>query len=173
LTGDWNEEEGYFGLILGVRNWGHPGTRGRESNSGECRHLSFTHKAFSPEITVVPGGFMKARVVLAAFLCFALLSAVGIAAAQEYQSGKILKVEKQASQAPSGGTDAPMSTAATSYLISIQLDGKVYVCKYKVQTDQEISWIEGKDVQARVKGKAMFVKKLNGKEEKGSIVSTR
>jgi hypothetical protein len=114
---------------------------------------------------------MKVRVVLATFLCFALLFAVGAATAQEYQEGKILKVEKQASHASSGGTDAPMNAEATSYLISVQLGGKVYLCKYKAHPDREISWVEGKDVQARVSGKAMFVKKLNGKEERGTIVS--
>jgi len=52
----------------------------------------------------------------------------------------------------------------------VQLDDKIYVCQYKAEWD--LSWVEGKDVQARVKGKMIYVKKANGKEAKGSILST-
>jgi hypothetical protein len=115
---------------------------------------------------------MRAHVVLAVLLCLILLSAVGLsAAAHEYQAGKIVKVEKHASHTPSGGTDAPSQAKVATYDISIQIGDKVYVCRY--QADPElVSWVEGKDVQARVSGRVMYVKKANGKEAKGSIVST-
>ncbi|HLN97546.1 MAG TPA: hypothetical protein VK208_03600, partial [Pyrinomonadaceae bacterium] len=65
---------------------------------------------------------------------------------------------------------APLKAGVNSYRISVQLDDKIYVCQYKAEWD--LSWVEGKDVQARVKGKMIYVKKANGKEAKGSILST-
>jgi hypothetical protein len=115
---------------------------------------------------------MKLVIVCAASLCLVLFSAHGFAAAQEYQAGKIVKVEKQASHASSGGTDAALKAEAATYHISIQIGDKVYVCRYQTGPENDITWIEGKDVQARVRGKAMYVKKANGKEAKGSILST-
>lgn len=115
---------------------------------------------------------MKVRAVCAVLACLALLSGIGFAAAHEYQAGKIVKVEKQKSQASSGGTDAPSKAEVTTYHVSIKLGDKVYVCRYQADPEAELSWIEGKDVQARVSGKAMYVKRANGKEAKGSILST-
>jgi hypothetical protein len=115
---------------------------------------------------------MRAHVVLAVLLCLILLSALGLSAAHEYQAGKIVKVEKHASHPHSGGTDAPSQAAAATYHISIQVGDKVYVCRYQADPEAEISWIEGKAVQARVSGNVMYVKKANGKEAKGSILST-
>jgi len=112
---------------------------------------------------------MKVR---AAFLGLALLAGAAFASAHEYQAGRITKVEKQESRAPSGGTDAASKAEVATYHISIQLGGKLYVCQYKTDPDNEISWIEGKEVEARVSGKAMYVKKANGKEAKGPILST-
>jgi hypothetical protein len=115
---------------------------------------------------------MRVLSVYAVFLCLALLCGTGFAAAHEYQTGKIVKVEKQESRASSGGTDASAKAAVATYQVSIQLGDKVYVCRYQTDTDNDISWVEGKDVQARVSGKAVYVKKANGKEARGSILST-
>ena len=115
---------------------------------------------------------MRIRSVCTAFLCLALLSGVSFSAAPEYQAGKIVKVEKQGSRAPSGGTDAPAKAEVSTYRISIQLGDKIYVCQYKTDPDNELSWIEGREVQARVRGKAMYVRKASGKEAKGPILST-
>jgi len=110
--------------------------------------------------------------VCAVIACLALLSGIGFAAGHEYQAGKIVKVEKQQSHSSSGGTDAALKAEATTYHVSIQLGDKVYVVRYLADPDAELSWIEGRDVQARVSGKGMYVKKINGKEAKGSILST-
>jgi hypothetical protein len=114
---------------------------------------------------------MKVRVVGTVFLCLTLLSGIGFAA-HEYQAGKIIKVEKHQSPTASGGTDAPLNAEVETYNISIQLGEKVYTCRYQTHPGDDISWIEGKDVQARVGGKVMYVKKATGKEAKGSILST-
>lgn len=115
---------------------------------------------------------MKVRAICSVFLGLALVSGIGFAAAHEYQSGKIIRVEKQESHASSGGTDAPSKAEAATYQISIQLGDKVYVCRYQTDPEAEMSWIEGKAVEARVSGKAIYVKKVTGKEAKGSILST-
>ena len=115
---------------------------------------------------------MKSRTVCTVFFCVALLSAVNLAAAHQYQVGKIVKVEKPASHTPSGGTDAPLSAEVATYHISIQIGDKVYVCSYDAHSDQDLSWVEGKEVEARVKGKVIYVKKSTGKEAKGFILST-
>jgi len=116
---------------------------------------------------------MKVRAVCVIFSCLVLLTGVGFAAAQ-YQAGKIVKVEKHESHGPStqGGTDAPLTREVTTYHVSIKLGDKVYVCQYQTDPEIELSWIEGKDVEARVKGKAIYVKKATGKEARGSILST-
>jgi hypothetical protein len=114
---------------------------------------------------------MKFGVVCAAFLCLTLLSAPGFAAAHQYQAGKIVKVEKQESHSHSGGTDAAMVAEIASYHVSIQLGDKVYVCNYDTHSEHDISWVEGKDVEARVSGKVVYVKKANGKEANGAILS--
>jgi len=115
---------------------------------------------------------MKVRSVCVAFLGLALLSGVSFSAAPEYQAGKVVKVEKQESRPSSGGSDAPLKAEVATYRISIQLGDKIYVCQYKTDPDKELSWIEGNEVQVRVHGKAMYVKKASGKEAKGSILST-
>jgi hypothetical protein len=115
---------------------------------------------------------MKVRAVCSVFLGLVLLSAIAFAANHKYQAGKIVKVEKQESHASSGHTDAPLKAEVATYRVSIQLGDKVYVCRYQTDRDAEISWIEGKDVQARVSGKVMYVKRATGNEAKGSILST-
>jgi len=115
---------------------------------------------------------MKIRIVVVTLVSLTLLLAFSFAADPIYQAGKIVKVEKQASRPTSGGTDASLKAEVDTYRISIQLDDKIYVCQYKADSESNLTWVEGKDVQARVKGKTIFVKKANGKEAKGSIVST-
>jgi len=115
---------------------------------------------------------MKIRTIIATLVSLTLLSAFSFAAGPTYQAGKIVKVEKQASRPASGGTDASLKAEVATYRISIQLDDKIYVCQYKADSESDLTWLESKDVQARVKGKTIFVKKANGKEAKGSIVST-
>jgi hypothetical protein len=115
---------------------------------------------------------MRIRSVCAVVVSLAVLFGAGFAAAHEYQAGKIVKVEKRQSHGPSGGSDAPLTTEVVAYRISIQLGDKIYVCSYKTGPERDLSWTEGKDVEARVSGKVMYVKKANGKEAKGSILST-
>jgi hypothetical protein len=115
---------------------------------------------------------MKLRAICAVFVSLAVLSGVGFAAAHEYQVGKIVKVEKEHSRGSSGGTDPALTSDVTPYRISIRLGDNIYVCSYKTGPERDLSWTKGKEVEARVSGKAMYVKKANGKEAKGSILST-
>jgi hypothetical protein len=114
---------------------------------------------------------MKVRTVCTVLLCVALISGVGFATPRQYQSGKILKAEKEESHSHSGGTDAPLKEEVTTLKVSIQLGDKVYVCRYKTHLEDAGSWLEGKDVEARISGRTIYVRKANGKEANGAIVS--
>ena len=96
---------------------------------------------------------MKVRTVCTVFVCVAMMSGVGFATSRQYQSGKILKAE------------------VTTLHVFIQLGDKVYVCRYKTHFEEDGSWLEGKEVQARVSGRTMYVKKANGKEANAAILS--
>ena len=113
---------------------------------------------------------MKFRVVCSVFLCLTLVG-VGFGAGPEYQTGKVIKVEKQERSAPSGGSDAPKKGDVSSYHVSIQLGDKIYLCSFDTHSEHDPPWAEGKDVQARVSGKVIYVKKASG-EVKGPILST-
>ena len=90
---------------------------------------------------------MNTKIIFATVASLALLSAFAFAA-PTYHAGKITKVEKQESRTSSGGTDAPVKAEVDTYRISIQIDDKVYLCQYKADTESDLSWVEGKDVQA-------------------------
>ena len=48
----------------------------------------------------------------------------------------------------------------------------VYVCRYHVAAGQDISWLEDKEEQVRVKGKVMYIKRAAGEELKTTIRRT-
>jgi len=91
----------------------------------------------------------------------------------DFQSGKIVSVETIDSSASKGGTDAPTPPNLQKHDVSIELGGTIYVCRAETPKDFDLSWAQGKDVQARVKGKAMYVKRENGKVAKLSILRTK
>ena len=90
-----------------------------------------------------------------------------------YQAGKIMNVERlQSTGGGGGGTDATLKPETATYKISVQVNDTVYVVRYQAQGDQDLSWIQGKDVQVKVTGKKMYVKRVSGKDAKGSILSS-
>jgi hypothetical protein len=102
-----------------------------------------------------------------------LLARPAVAEQQQYQTGKIVKVERQQSSGSNTSSmDVPVKAETASYRISILLDGKTYVCLYRTDSERDLSWTEGKEVQARVKGKVMYAKTAGGKQVKGTIVSS-
>lgn len=105
------------------------------------------------------------------FVCMVLLVGIVFGAAHQYQNGKIVKVDTQQSTDPSGGPDAPLKAETATHRVSIQLGNTVYVCTYQTSAEPDLSWAVGKDVEARVRGKVIYVKKANGKEAKASILS--
>jgi len=88
-----------------------------------------------------------------------------------YEAGKIVKVEREPDTAGSGGTDAPSTSATATYKISVQVNDTVYLVRYQAQGGQDLSWIQGKDVQVRVSGKKMYVKRASGADAKAGIIS--
>ena len=108
-------------------------------------------------------------------VCVVCLPAFTQSQAQSYLAGTMVKVEQLPDKGAAGGTDAPMKSAVHDYNASIQVSDILYVCRYHSHSDQESSWIQllqGKDVQVRVKGKVMYIKRAAGKDEKAAIINT-
>jgi hypothetical protein len=119
----------------------------------------------------MPGGIMK-KYWLGYLLTFVVCVAV-LAQAQNtgYEAGKIINVERQPDTAGSGGTDAPSTSSTATYKISVLVNDTVYLVRYQAQSDQDLSWIQGKDVQIRISGKKMYVKRASGADAKAGIIS--
>jgi hypothetical protein len=47
------------------------------------------------------------------------------------------------------------------------------ICRAETPKDFDLNWAQGKDVQARVKDKTMYVKRENGKVANLSILRTK
>ena len=108
--------------------------------------------------------------VLMGVLC---LFAVAEAQSAGYQAGKIVNVEKlPGTSSGAYGSDAPLKPETATYKISVQVNDTVYVVRYQAQGEQDLSWIQGKDVQVKVAGKKMYVHRASGKDAKGSILSS-
>ena len=90
-----------------------------------------------------------------------------------YEAGKIVNVERlPGAGGGGGGTDAALKPETATYKISVQVNDTVYIVRYQAQGDQDLSWIQGKDVQVKIAGKKMYVKRVNGRDAKGSILSS-
>jgi hypothetical protein len=100
-------------------------------------------------------------------------TAVSSAQSTDFQTGKIVSVETIDSGAHTGGTDAHTAANRQKHNLSIELGGTVYVCRVETSKDYDLGWAEGREVQARVKGKTMDVKRENGKVVKLTILSTK
>jgi hypothetical protein len=104
--------------------------------------------------------------------CVVGLTALAQSQNAGYQAGKIVNVERLPSTGGGGGTDAALKPETATYKISVQVNDTVYVVRYQAQGDQDLSWIQGKDVQVKTSGKKMYVKRASGKDAKGSILSS-
>ena len=104
-----------------------------------------------------------------------LISTAAVSSAQstDFQTGKIVSVETIDSSAPTGGTDAPTGANRQKHKLSIEVGGTIYVCRVDTNKDYDLGWAQGREVQVRVKGKTMDVKRENGKVVKLSVLSTK
>jgi hypothetical protein len=107
--------------------------------------------------------------VAVSFLCIACLA---VLAAQEFQTGTIITVEKISSGAFASGTDAPIFTHQQPYKLSIQLNGSTYLCRADVAEDMDLEWVQGKEVPVRVTGRVLALKRANGIVVRLSILKT-
>lgn len=108
--------------------------------------------------------------MVALLICIAALSSAQNA---DFQTGKIVSVETIDSGAHTGGTDAPSAANRQKHNLSIELGGTIYLCGVESSKDYDLGWAQGKDVQVKVKGKTMDVKRENGKVVKLSILGTK
>jgi len=106
------------------------------------------------------------------YLLLWMLGLPALAQAQDtgYQAGKIVNVERQADTAVGGGTDTTLKAEEATYKISVQVKDTVYLVRHHAG-DQDLSWIQGKDVQVKVAGKKMYVKRASGTDAKAGILS--
>jgi hypothetical protein len=118
---------------------------------------------------------MKKLLVFALLLSLVASSALAFAQASDFQTGKVVAVDKVESAAPSGGgTDAPVPANKQRYNVRIQLGDMVYVCRVETIQESDLQeWAQGRDVQAKVQGKTMFVKRVTGRIVKFPIVSSK
>ena len=116
---------------------------------------------------------MKAAITLLVVVCI-VSSLTGTAQGSDYQTGKILAVEKLPAAASSmSGTDAPLTADVDRYNLSIQMGDTVYICRAKVPGWIDLDWIQGKEIQGKVDSKVMSIKRANGKVTKLSILSSK
>ena len=116
---------------------------------------------------------MKLRTLSVVVVLLSLLFAVQTSAQKDFQSGKIISVEKRAAESSSGHTDSPSRVAHDVYDVAIEVNGTVYKCVYRSHPDIDSSWAAGKDVQVRLSGsKAIYVKRASGHQEKLSITNS-
>ena len=116
---------------------------------------------------------MKAAITLLVVVCI-VCSLTGTAQSSDYQTEKILAVEKlPAAASPTSGTDAPLTADVDRDNLSIQMGDAVYICRAKVPGWIDLDWIQGKEIQGKVDSKVMSIKRANGKVTKLSIVSSK
>lgn len=117
---------------------------------------------------------MKSVRIVLLVACVALSPLLCNAQASDYQSGKIIAVEKlPAAHTANTGTDAPLSAETDRYDLTIQIGDTLYTCRAKTPAESHMDWVQGKDIQAKVSGKSMSVKRANGKTTKLAIVETK
>jgi hypothetical protein len=120
---------------------------------------------------------MKTWSLALALACLFCLPAIFQAqSSDDYQTGKIVAVEKLPSsggQSTGGGTDAPATSEVDRYNISIQLNHTIYICRGKMPGESNLDGAQGREVQVRPSGNVMYVKRTTGKTAKLSILGTK
>ena len=115
---------------------------------------------------------MKMCLIGCLLACAVCLPAFAQSKTEQYQTGQIISVDNLPRNSSVGGTDAPLKTDVLDHDVSIQVGDTVYICRYHAHSSQELSWLQGKQVQVRIKGKAMYVRSTAGMNAKVSIVRT-
>jgi len=114
---------------------------------------------------------MKGRVVIVVLFCFSIISLAHAADEAAFQPGKIVSIQKRTEAASPHNPDEIRPNVAT-YDVVIETGGRKYTCVYQTLEDLDPSWAKGKEGQVRVAGKAMYIKRANGKADKLSIVKS-
>src|SRR5271154_715341 len=101
--------------------------------------------------------------ILVGLVC---LTAIAYSQTTDFQTGKIIAVEKVGTTGgtnSAGGTDAAAQPETDRYSVSVQLADMVYVCRVKMPGGSDLDWAKGKEVPAKTKGNAMYLKRSTGK----------
>ena len=106
--------------------------------------------------------------LIAAMLCSTVFS---FAKDEQYQTGKIVDVEKLAAKdAGASGSDTAIKAEVHQWQVSIQVGDTIYKCLLKRYDPSSLHWTKGKEVQVRPKGNVMYVKKEDGSVVKAPII---
>lgn len=111
-------------------------------------------------------------VAIGLLLACAVLLGLAQSNSDSYQSGTIVSVDNLPVHASDAGTDARLKPNVADHDVSIQVGDTVYVCRYHSLSDVDLSWLRNKNVQVKIKGKVMCVKRATGKDIEAQIVST-
>ena len=87
-------------------------------------------------------------------------------------NSKFVSIDNVTVPANDTGTNIQLKSDVIDHDLSIQVGDTIYVCRYHTPSGTDLSWLKNRDVQVRVKGKVMYMKKSNGKDAQASIVST-
>jgi hypothetical protein len=102
------------------------------------------------------GALMKMRVVVLS-CCVAMAAVLACAQGMDegFQPARVVGIEKLAE-------NAQHMSDETHYKISMRLNGALYVCQVSAPVATFIDWSPGKEFPAKVDGKILLVKNLNG-----------
>ena len=100
------------------------------------------------------------------------MPANSVAQSDDFATATVVEVNTLPTTGSGSGGDAPLASDVTRYDLKIQLGDSVYVCRAKTSSSLDLSWAKGKEIQAKVKGSVMYIKRANGKISKLSIVKT-
>ena len=116
---------------------------------------------------------MRKQASLGLLVALLISSALLFAQDSDFQTGKIIAVQKTSSGLSSPGTDAPTAQNRQRYKINIQVNDTVYVCRADTTEDMDLEWAQGKEVPVRVKGKSLELKRASGKIVRLNILNTQ
>ena len=99
---------------------------------------------------------MKKRLVaLSCLIAITAVLACAQAADEGFQPARVAGIEKMAENAQHMSDEA-------HYKISMRLNGMLYACQVSAPVATFIDWSPGKEFPAKVDGKTLLVKNLNG-----------
>jgi hypothetical protein len=90
----------------------------------------------------------------------------------QYQTGKIISVDNRPVEQGNPSNNPPLASNVANHDISIQVGDTIYAATFQTGKDYDLSWLRDKDIQVKIKGKVMSIKRVMGPDTTISITST-